>query len=106
MVPLNVSAPFHSRYMRDAQREFEGFLQRFTFSAPSMPVVSNVRARPYEGDMVRATLVEQIGNSVRWLDSMLYLMEQPEPAFEEVGPGQVLTKLLKQIQKRRGSAGL
>ncbi len=106
VVPLNVSAPFHSRYMRDAQREFEGFLQRFTFSAPSMPVVSNVRARPYEGDMVRATLAEQIGNSVRWLDSMLYLMEQPEPAFEEVGPGQVLTKLLKQIQKRRGSAGL
>lgn len=101
VVPLNVSAPFHSRYMRDAQREFEGFLQGFTFNAPSIPVISNVRARPYEGDMVRATLAEQIGNSVRWLDSMLYLMEQPEPAFEEVGPGQVLTKLLKQIQKRR-----
>lgn len=101
VVPLNVSAPFHSRYMRDAQREFETFLQRFDFAAPAMPVISNVRARPYEGDMVRATLAEQIGNSVRWLDSMLYLMEKPEPAFEEVGPGQVLSKLLKQIQKKK-----
>lgn len=103
VVPLNVSAPFHSRYMRDAQREFEGFLQGFEFRAPAIPVISNVRARPYEGDLVRATLAEQIGNSVRWLDSMLYLMEKPEPSFEEVGPGQVLTKLLKQIQKRRST---
>jgi trans-AT polyketide synthase, acyltransferase and oxidoreductase domains len=101
VVPLNVSAPFHSRYMRDAQREFEGFLQRFEFKAPAIPVISNVRARPYEGDMVRPTLAEQIGNSVRWLDSMLYLMEKPEPAFHEAGPGQVLTKLLKQIQKKK-----
>ncbi|MBA3948435.1 MAG: ACP S-malonyltransferase [Acidobacteria bacterium] len=104
VVPLNVSAPFHSRYMRDAQREFEGFLQGFTFAAPEIPVISNVRARPYEPDMVRATLAEQIGNSVRWLDSMLYLMEKPEPDFIEVGPGQVLTKLLKQIQKRKSRA--
>jgi malonyl CoA-acyl carrier protein transacylase len=101
VVPLNVSAPFHSRYMRDAQREFETFLQGFNFAAPSIPVISNVRARPYEDDMVRATLAEQIGNSVRWLDSMLYLMEKPEPNFEEVGPGQVLSKLLKQIQKKK-----
>ena len=105
VVPLNVSAPFHSRYMRDAQREFAEFLQQFEFKAPSIPVVSNVRARPYEGDMVRGTLAEQIGNSVRWLDSMLYLMEKPEPTFEEVGPGQVLSKLLKQIQKKATTRG-
>ena len=101
VVPLNVSAPFHSRYMREAQNEFAHFLQRYEFRAPSIPVISNVRARPYEGDMVRATLAEQIGNSVRWLDSMLYLMDKPAPTFEEVGPGQVLTKLLRQIQKRK-----
>jgi polyketide biosynthesis malonyl-CoA-[acyl-carrier-protein] transacylase len=100
VVPLNVSAPFHSRYMRDAAREFETFLAGFTFAAPAIPVVSNVAARPYAPDMVRATLAEQIDHSVRWLDSMLYLAEQPEPAFEEVGPGQVLTKLLKQIRKK------
>jgi trans-AT polyketide synthase/acyltransferase/oxidoreductase domain-containing protein len=105
VVPLNVSAPFHSRYMRDAQREFGEFLKQFALDPPFIPVISNVRARPYEGDMVRATLAEQIGNSVRWLDSMLYLLDQPDPQFVEVGPGQVLTKLLRQIQKRAKGRG-
>jgi malonyl CoA-acyl carrier protein transacylase len=105
VVPLNVSAPFHSRYMRDAQREFGEFLKQFAIDPPFIPVISNVRARPYEGDMVRATLAEQIGNSVRWLESMLYLLDQPDPQFVEVGPGQVLTKLLKQIRKRAEGKG-
>jgi malonyl CoA-acyl carrier protein transacylase len=100
-IPLNVSAPFHSRYMRDAQTRFAAELQAADLAAPAIPVISNVTAKPYEGDLVRATLAEQIGNSVRWLESMEYLLAQPEPAFEEVGPGQVLTKILAQIKKRR-----
>jgi malonyl CoA-acyl carrier protein transacylase len=101
-IPLNVSAPFHSRYMRPAQDEFATFLRDVTFRAPSIPVVSNVTGKPYAADRVRETLSEQIGNSVRWLDSMLYLLGQPEPTFEEIGPGTVLTKLLSQIRRRQG----
>lgn len=101
VIPLNVSAPFHSRYMRDAQTEFAGFLRGFTFRAPAIPVISNVSGKPYEADLVRQTLSEQIGNSVRWLESMRYLLSQPDPQFEEVGPGTVLTKLLGQIKKGR-----
>ncbi len=100
-IPLNVSAPFHSRYMREAQSQFADFLHDVPLAPPSIPVISNVSAKPYEGDLVRQTLSEQIGNSVRWLESMLYLLGQPDPQFEEVGPGQVLTKLLAQIKKRR-----
>jgi len=100
-ITLNVSAPFHSRYMREAQGLFAAFLQDIDFKAPVIPVISNVSAKPYEGDLVRQTLSEQIGNSVRWLESMVYLLDQPEPEFEEVGPGSVLTKLLAQIKKRR-----
>jgi len=100
-IPLNVSAPFHSRYMREPQREFAAFLEDCPLSAPIIPVISNVTARPYAADRVRATLADQIGQSVRWLDSMLYLLDQPEPVFEECGPGTVLTKLLAQIRKRR-----
>lgn len=100
-IPLNVSAPFHSRYMREAQGLFAAFLQDIELKAPAIPVISNVSAKPYEGDLVRQTLSEQIGNSVRWLESMVYLLGQPEPEFEEVGPGSVLTKLLAQIKKRR-----
>lgn len=100
-ITLNVSAPFHSRYMREAQSLFAAFLQDIEFKTPAIPVISNVSAKPYEGDLVRQTLSEQIGNSVRWLESMVYLLGQPEPEFEEVGPGSVLTKLLAQIKKRR-----
>jgi trans-AT polyketide synthase/acyltransferase/oxidoreductase domain-containing protein len=99
-IPLNVSAPFHSRYMRDAQAEFASSLDAVVFNTPRIPVISNVTGKPYDATLLRQTLSEQIGNSVRWLDSMLYLLSQPEPEFEEVGPGSVLSKLLAQIKKR------
>ncbi|TAK15091.1 MAG: [acyl-carrier-protein] S-malonyltransferase [Acidobacteria bacterium] len=104
-IPLNVSAPFHSRYMREPQNQFGAFLKDFAFSAPSIEVVANVNGRPYQHDMVRQTLAEQIGNSVQWLETMLYLMRQPEPEFIECGPGTVLTKMLAQIRKRIRTAG-
>jgi malonyl CoA-acyl carrier protein transacylase len=100
-IPLNVSAPFHSRYMRQAQGEFAAFLRDVHFDAPRLPVISNVSGKPYEADLVRQTLSEQIGNSVRWLESMLYLLKQPSPEFVEVGPGTVLTKLIEKIRKRK-----
>ena len=99
-IRLNVSAPFHSRYMREPQNTFDVFLRGFAFAAPAIPVVSNVSARPYQPDMVRQTLSEQIGNSVQWLESMLYLMRQREPEFVECGPGTVLTKMLAAIRKK------
>ncbi len=98
-IPLNVSAPFHSRYMREAQQEFAQVLCGVTFHPLTIPVVSNVTGRPYEANRVREMLSEQIGSSVRWLDSMRFLLEQPEPQFEEIGPGTVLTKLVSQIRR-------
>lgn len=100
-IPLNVSAPFHSRYMRDAQREFAAFLGQFELQPPRIPVVSNVTGRPYAASEVGETLARQIGSSVRWLDSILYLLDRGITDFEEVGPGQVLTKLVTQIRRGR-----
>jgi trans-AT polyketide synthase/acyltransferase/oxidoreductase domain-containing protein len=99
--PLKVSAPFHSRYMREAMEEFAGFLNRFPFASPAVPVISNVTAEPYPADDVRGTLARQIGHSVRWLDSMVGLLDRGFTEFEEVGPGNVLTKLLVRIRKAR-----
>lgn len=104
-IPLNVSAPFHSRYMRDAQAEFAGSLDTVVFNAPQIPVISNVTGKPYDHDLLRQTLSEQIGNSVRWLDTIVYLLARPDVEFEEVGPGTVLTKLVAQIKKRRRAGG-
>jgi len=98
---LNVSAPFHSRYMKDAMTEFAATLDGVAFAAPAIPVVANATARPYDAHAVRETLGRQIGNSVRWLDSMLFLMDAGVETFEELGPGSVLRKLAAQIKKKR-----
>jgi malonyl CoA-acyl carrier protein transacylase len=100
-IPLKVSAPFHSRYMREPQAEFTGFLNTYEFATPRIPVVANATARPYEASAVRETLASQIGSGVRWLDSMLFLLDQGVTDFVEAGPGSVLTKLMVQIRKRR-----
>jgi trans-AT polyketide synthase/acyltransferase/oxidoreductase domain-containing protein len=99
--PLRVSAPFHSRYMEAPMRAFAAYLAGFTFAPPAVPVISNVTARPYASDEVRETLSRQIGSSVRWLDSMLYLLDQHATEFVELGPGNVLSKLLARIRKSR-----
>jgi malonyl CoA-acyl carrier protein transacylase len=100
-IPLNVSAPFHSRYMRSVQEDFTAFLSGFPLRAPEVLVIANATARPYAEAAVRDTLARQIGSSVRWLESMLWLLDQPAAEFEEVGPGAVLTKILAQIRKKR-----
>jgi malonyl CoA-acyl carrier protein transacylase len=98
-VPLEVSGAFHSRYMAPAQAEFESFVREFTFQSPRVPVIANVTARPYEESAVVNMIARQITSPVRWVESMQYALQQPEPNFEEVGPGSVLTGLLRQIRK-------
>jgi len=87
--------------MREAEAEFAEFLRDQSFKAPSIPVISNVTAEPYAPDAVADTLAMQIGHSVRWLDSTLYLLDHGVTEFEEVGPGSVLRKLTAQIRKKR-----
>ena len=101
VIPLNVSAPFHSRYMRPVQAAFDTFLTRFSFRAPEIPVVSNLTATPYDpGFDSQKRWPDRSPSSVRWLDSILYLLREGVDEFEEVGPGTVLTKLAAQIRKR------
>jgi malonyl CoA-acyl carrier protein transacylase len=97
-MPLQVSAPFHSRYMREPMLEFAAFLDQSEIRPPAIPVVANVSGGLYPA-AARDTLARQIGHSVRWLDSMLFLIAQGVQEFEEIGPGRVLTKLLTSIRK-------
>lgn len=98
-VPLEVSGAFHSRYMQPAQAEFEAFVRLFALAPPRIPVVANVTARPYEPDALVENMTRQITSPVRWVESMQYLLQQPDPQFEEIGPGSVLTGLLRQIRR-------
>jgi trans-AT polyketide synthase/acyltransferase/oxidoreductase domain-containing protein len=104
--PLNVSAPFHSSYMRGVAAEFRLFLEPFVFAAPRIPVIANVDARPYRVDRIKETLVRQIAEPVRWRDSIDYLLDQGAIDFEELGSGKVLTKLVESIRAQRRSASI
>lgn len=99
-IPLNVSGAFHSRLMRDAREEFDGLLKEIAFGELQIPVISNVHARPYDPAQIRVNLADQITHPVRWTDSIRYLMGKGEMVFEEVGPGSVLTNLIKEIRKQ------
>ena len=96
-IPLKVSGAFHSRYMQDAQNKFADFLKSFEFQPVQIPVIANYTAAPYQNDETMNNMVQQISSPVRWVESIQYLKQQPEPEFEEIGPGNVLTKLIKQI---------
>jgi len=98
-VPLNTSGAFHSRYMKDAEAEFEKYVKRFKFSEPEIPVIANVTAKPYQAETAAENLTRQLSNCVRWNDIVIYLLDQGEMEFEELGVGDVLTKLLGYIQK-------
>ncbi|MEO6089929.1 MAG: ACP S-malonyltransferase [Umezawaea sp.] len=89
-VPLNVSAAFHSRYMKPASEAFEVLLADIDFADPALPVVSNVTGRPYQPGQVRRMLTEQIHQPVHWADTMQHLLENGVTEVVELGPGRVL----------------
>lgn len=104
-IPLQVSAAFHSRYMADASKAFADFLAPMSFQAPTTPVIANVSARPYPTDnpseSVKSLLVNQIVQSVQWVQSVRYLMSLGVTQFSEMGPGNVLTRMVQQIQQQK-----
>lgn len=100
-IPLRVSGAFHSRFMKPARVEFESYLKQFTFKNPTIPVISNVEALPYPPDAVADLLAQQITSPVRWVNTIQYLLSQPDPSFEEIGPGNILTGLLRQIRAKK-----
>lgn len=98
VVPLKVSGAFHSRMMAEPASKFGEFLEDFTFNSPTISVFANVTAAPYpDSSSIAETLVRQIHSPVRWTDTILGMRDAGADAFEECGPGKVLTKLLRQI---------
>jgi malonyl CoA-acyl carrier protein transacylase len=98
-IPLNTSGAFHSRYMKPAGDEYREFIQQVTFSNPGIEVIANVTGAPYTLEKVRDNLADQLSNCVRWSNSMVYLLSQGDMEFEELGVGDVLTKLIGAIRR-------
>jgi [acyl-carrier-protein] S-malonyltransferase len=98
VVPLQVSAAFHSRWMEPMARQFGRAIAETSIVAPQVPVVANVTARPVaDPEEVRRLLEEQTYSSVRWVESVRYMEAQGVRTFVEVGPGRVLSGLVKRI---------
>jgi [acyl-carrier-protein] S-malonyltransferase len=99
-IPLPVAGAYHSPLMSMAQPKLQAELARVPVNTPTMPVVSNVTAQPHNGpDEVRARLVEQVTSSVRWEESIRYLLAQGFTRFIELGPGTALSGFVKRIDK-------
>jgi len=101
-VMLQVSAPFHCDLMQPAQDKLAVDLRTLKFSRPKMPVVTNVDAKAIqEADLARDALIRQVTGAVQWVGSIQALLAAGVHTFVEVGPGKVLTGLLRQIDRTR-----
>ncbi len=96
-IPLKVSGAFHSPFMEPAKSAFEAFLAEVALKDPELPVISNVEAKPYAPGSIQQLLAEQITSPVRWVESISLMNQEPDAVFEEIGPGNVLKGLLRQI---------
>jgi len=100
VVKLNVSAPFHCALMMPAQKRLASDLQAITFKDLTAPLVTNVDAAVIgKAAETRDSLVRQVSFPVRWLESIQLLIRTGVDTFVEVGPGKVLTGLLRQINR-------
>jgi [acyl-carrier-protein] S-malonyltransferase len=99
-IRLPVSAPFHCTLMMPAQERLARDLAGLSFTAPAVPLVNNVDAAEVRtADACRDGLVRQVSGPVRWQESVERLVREGVDAFVEVGPGTVLSGLIKKIDK-------
>jgi len=100
VLPLPVSAPFHCALMLPVRPRLEAVLRKVAWRAPRFPVVTNVEARPNaDPQRVVPLLVEQVTAPVRWVECVEELVRQGVTRMVEVGPGRVLSGLVKRIDK-------
>jgi [acyl-carrier-protein] S-malonyltransferase len=102
VIPLAVAGAFHTPVMQPAVERLRTALANVPMTAPRIPVISNVDARPHsDPNEIRELLIQQVYSQVRWEDSMRYLLdEQGITQFYELGPGRVLCGLLKRIARK------
>jgi [acyl-carrier-protein] S-malonyltransferase len=97
-LPLKVSGAFHSALMDPVIAEFSKIVSNFGFRPPVIPVISNVTARPLtDVDSIKKELVKQLRNCIQWQRSVEYVMHSGVTTFYEIGPGRVLSGLIRRI---------
>lgn len=104
---LEVSGPFHSSLLEEAGRRLAEWLEELPLSMPRVPVVANVTARPYTSvDEIRQSLAAQVSSPVRWVESVQTMLGLGITSFVEIGPGRVLSGLIKRIDRSAAVANV
>ncbi|WP_226665740.1 ACP S-malonyltransferase [Metabacillus litoralis] len=99
-IPLVVSGPFHSELMKPAAAQLNAVLTEVNFQPGLIPVIANVTAKPViNQEEIKELLVEQLYSPVRWEESVRAMLDQGVTTFVEIGPGKVLTGLVKKIDR-------
>ena len=99
-IVLPVSAPFHCSLMKDASVKMEEKILKTDFAKPMPAIISNVTAKKENNvDTIKSLLIKQIVSRVRWRESVHYMIKMGVTDFVEVGPGKVLSGLIKKIDK-------
>ncbi len=106
-IMLPVSAPFHCSLMNAAATNMKSKIENVNFTKPNYEIITNVSASPTNDPVeIKKLLVEQIYSKVRWRESILYMSNQNITEYLEIGPGKVLTGLVKRILPSANSSSI
>ena len=106
-IMLPVSAPFHCSLMNAAATNMKSKIENVNFTKPNYEIITNVSASPTNDPAdIKKLLVEQIYSKVRWRESILYMSNQNITEYLEIGPGKVLTGLVKRILPSTNSSSI
>ena len=107
VVPLPVSAPFHSSLMKPAGDRLRGYLAKVTVSSPRVRLLNNVDVRvETDGEAIKDALVRQASSPVRWVETIRAMRAQGVTHIFECGPGKVLAGMVKRIDREIQTASL
>ncbi len=99
-IPLKVSAPFHCSLMKSAAENMREKINKTKFNKPLFKIVSNVIAKPeIEPENLKELLINQIFSTVKWRESIIYMKKADVSNFIEIGPGKVLSGMVKRTVK-------
>ena len=104
---LPVSAPFHCSLMKAARDKMDEKIKNTSFKNPQISLVANVTAKKVnDSEEIKSLLVKQIVSRVRWRESVLYMIQNGVNEFIEIGPGKVLSGLVKRISDKVSSKSI
>ena len=106
-IPLQVSGAFHSPLMKPAADGLAEYVNSLSFQNPSIPVIGNTTGEPLTtAESVKTELLNQLLNPVQWQRTIEYMVNKGVPTFIEIGPGKVLTGLIRRINKEARTINL